>query len=65
MFETVGIRDLRNFASYHFVLRSRILQIPNGCHEGYLSGRHDLPLNLPPTGPLKLLDTKFQYLKAL
>ena len=35
------------------------------CHGGYLRGRCDSSLNLPPTGPLNLADTKFQDLKAL
>ena len=59
MFETVGIRDLRNFASYHFVLRARLIQIPTIFHEGYLRERRALPLNLPLTGPIKLVYTKF------
>ena len=38
LFETLIIRDLFFFKSYHFALRSRMLQQPTWSHSGYLRG---------------------------
>ena len=65
LFETVGIRDPRNFLSNHFALRAQLLWQPANCDGEYLRGRRAFPLKLPPTGPLNLVDTKFQELKAI
>ena len=64
MFETVGIKVLRNFSSGHFALRARLLRRLIHCHGRYLRGPCTLHLNLPLTGPLKIVETKFQDLKA-
>ena len=65
MFETVGIRDLRNFASDHFELRALLLQRTTRFHGVYLRGRRAFALTLPLAVPLNLMDTKFQELKAI
>ena len=65
MFETIYIRDPRNFASNHFELWAQLLLNPTYYNTGYLQGRCTLPLVLPQTRFLKLIDTKFQALKAL
>ena len=64
LFETVGIRYLRNFLSGHFALRKRLLQRPTRCHGVYLRGLRAFPLTLPPMGPLNLLNTNLQELQA-
>ena len=51
--------------SNHFALRARLLWQPANCDGEYLRGRRAFPLKLPPTGPLNLVDTKFQELKAI
>ena len=61
----VGIINPRNFVYNHFSLRARLLQRATWCHGGYLRARHALPMTLPPTGPLNLMYTKFQDMKAL
>ena len=65
MFETVGIRDLRNFESAIFALRAQLMERPTHYHEGCLIGSCSFPFNIPPIGPLKLLKTKLQDLKVL
>ena len=65
IFDTMWIKDLRYFGYDHFALCARILHIPARCHGGYLRGHHSFPLTLLPTGPLNLVDTKFQDLKSL
>ena len=65
LFETVGIRDLSNFAFDRFALCARLLRKLILCHGGYLRGRRAFPLTLTPMVPLNFVETKFQYLKAL
>ena len=60
-----GITALRNFVSDHFALRAKLLHRPTHCHGVYLIECCTFPLNLPLTGPLNLMDIKFQYLKTL
>ena len=63
--ELVGIRDMRNFSSDHFVVRARLLLRPTRCHSCYLRGRRAFLLRPPPTVELIRAETKFQTLKAL
>ena len=65
LFETVGIWDLENFSSNHFVLRARLLWRTTRCHSWYLRGQRSFPLRPQHMGPQRLVDAEFQELKAL
>ena len=65
IFETVGIRDLRNFSSDHYTLRACLLQHPTRYHTRYLQGSCALPLTLPAQENFIPADAKLQNLKAL
>ena len=64
-FELVGIQDMRNFLSYHFAIRARLLWLPTRCHAHYLWGRRAFLLRLSPTAELSRANAKFQTLKTL
>ena len=64
-FELVGIQGMRNFSSYHFALRSQLLQRPTHCHARYLWWRIAFLLILSPITKLIRANTKFQNLKTL
>ena len=65
LFKIVGIWDLRNYPSDHFVLRERLPQTPARCHGHYLWVRRDFPFYLPTDADLSMVDTMFQALYIL
>ena len=48
-----------------FPLHARLLLMPTWCHSQYLQGRQNLPLYILQMGPLRLVKSKFQELKAM
>ena len=56
---------MQNFLSYHFALKSRLLQRPTLCHTKYLRRRIAFPLMLPPDKEFSRAEVKFQTLKTL
>ena len=59
LFEIVGISDIRNYSSDHFVLRAHLLQRPMQSHYHYLWGRRVFPLSLLAATYLSMACKKF------
>ena len=65
LFESVGIRDPRHYSSDHLAVKARLLRSPTRCHNRYLRGRKQFPLQLPTIGPIRHIDHLYQDLKAM